>query len=116
MSNETQLAIKHLGTYRPGVTPRSVALDCRVLKTLFRWGALRRSALQTRLGGMNLEELQAALDRLQQWEMLEVNSTGFTNGFHISLTDTGKHWATEILAQAYAEGRREILATGGVTA
>lgn len=95
---------KHLGEYR-NVNWQGAAVDARVLKTLARkGGSLTRGQLHTWMGSrfQTPEELQASLDRLQEWGMIELHSMGRVDSVKVELTKLGEFWAAELRAQAVA--------------
>ena len=95
--------MRHLGKEREVNTEQAV-LDKRVLRLLFRHGALLEGVLAGKCSlKMNAPAWKDSVLRLTEWGFIFAQLTGHGNSWSMSLTDEGKAWGAELACTANRE-------------
>ncbi len=95
-------ATKHLGIYRE-VTEPEAALDCRILRILYRRGSLNKSVLISRLNlsatADDLTPFEDSLNRLQEWKCIDISQPHHGVARKVMLTPIGADHALDLVCE-----------------
>ena len=100
---EKQKALRHFGLLRR-VEPEQASLDKRLVRILFRHGALGEGVLAAKAGTpVPTPEFQGSMARLQEYRLIEVESKNHGNCRVVYLSPDGKGWGMDLTCEHQRE-------------